>query len=64
MATTAYLKISGGVFGIVALLHLLRLFYGWSVQIGEVVIPIWLSWLGLAFAGGLSIWAFRLTGKP
>jgi hypothetical protein len=64
MGTTTYLRISGIVFGLVALLHLLRLFYGWQVWISDVVVPVWLSWVGFAFAGALSAWAFRLTGKP
>ena len=63
MATTPYLVVSGTVFGLVAMLYLLRLFYEWSVRIGELTVPLWLSWLGLVFAGTLCIWAFRLAGK-
>jgi len=63
MATTPYLVVSGTVFGLVTTLHLLRLFYGWPVRIGELTLPMWISWLGLVFAGTLCIWAFRLASK-
>ncbi len=60
MSEKNYLLISATVFALVALLHLLRLFTHWSVQIGTVTFPVWGSWLGLLIAAALSIWAFRL----
>lgn len=57
----AYLVVSGSVFGIVALVHILRLAERWLIQIEGWTVPVWLSWLGLAVAGGLCIWAFRLA---
>jgi len=56
-----YLVVSGVLFGAVALLHLLRLTYGWPVQIGAEVVPMWISVIGLVVAGGLCIWAFALA---
>jgi hypothetical protein len=56
-----YLVVSGLLFGAVALLHLLRLIYGWPVQIGAEVVPMWISAIGLAVTGALCIWAFALA---
>jgi hypothetical protein len=57
----AYLVVSGVLFGAVALAHLLRLIYGWPVQIGAEVVPPWISVIGLVVAGGLCVWAFAVA---
>jgi hypothetical protein len=56
-----YLQISGTLFGLIAVGHLLRLFRHWEVDLAGYVVPVWASWIGLALAGGLSIWALHLT---
>ena len=56
----AYLQISGTLFGLIALAHLYRLFRHWPVEIAGNTMPLWASWVGLALAGGLSVWALRL----
>ena len=56
----AYIQISGAVFGIIALAHLLRLFRHWPIDLAGHMVPLWTSWLGLLLAGGLSVWALRL----
>jgi hypothetical protein len=61
----AYLQISGGLFGLVALAHLLRLFRHSPIDLAGHMVPMWASWLGLVLAGGLSVWALRLLrGMP
>ena len=55
-----YCLMSGVIFGAVAVLHFLRLINHWVVVLGPWVIPLWVSWIGLAVAGGLSLWAFKL----
>ena len=42
------------VFAIVAVVHLLRLIFGWEVTVNGAVVPIWLSAVGLVVAGGLA----------
>ena len=42
------------VFAIVALVHLLRLFFGWEATFNGAVVPVWLSAVGLVVAGGLA----------
>jgi hypothetical protein len=56
-----YLQISGTLFGLIALGHLLRLFRHWPVDLAGQSVPLWASWVGLVLAGGLSIWALRLV---
>lgn len=58
-----YLIVSGVVFGIVALLQLARVMYGWPVQIAEFNLPVWASGIAVAVAGGLSVWAFCSVRK-
>ena len=57
----AYLVISGVLFGAVAVLHLLRLLYGWPAQVGAVAMPLWVSIIGLIVAAVLCLWAFALV---
>lgn len=57
----AYLVVTAILFGAVALAHLLRLVYGWPVQLGAEVVPMWISVIGLLVAGGLCIWALALV---
>jgi hypothetical protein len=57
----AYLRISGALFGLIALLHVLRLLLRWPAQIADWTVPIWISWIGTLAAAALSIWAFRLA---
>jgi hypothetical protein len=42
------------IFALVALLHLLRLVYGWEVTFAGWVVPLWISVIGLIVAGGLA----------
>lgn len=55
-----YLQISGALFGLIALAHLLRIIRHWPIDLAGLIVPLWASWLGLVVAGGLSIWALRL----
>lgn len=61
MISKLYLYVTGSIFGLVAIAHLVRLIFHWPAQIGTWVIPIWLSWILLFLAGVLSIWAFRMA---
>ena len=48
---------------IVAALHVLRLINGWPFQVGPWSLPVALSWVGVAAAAGLCLWAFRLSAR-
>lgn len=57
-----YSAVSGIVFGIVALLQLLRAINDWPVQIADFSVPVWVSWLAALVAAALCGWAF--TADP
>ncbi len=47
------------IFSLVAVLHVLRLIFGWQAVIDGLVIPMWASVVGLIIAGGLAIMLWR-----
>ncbi|MBS3102358.1 hypothetical protein J4458_02840 [Candidatus Woesearchaeota archaeon] len=53
------LKLAAVIFGIVALLHLLRAVLGWDLRIAGWHVPVYFSYLGFAVAGFLSLWMFK-----
>ena len=55
----SYLRVSGALFGVIALLHILRLLGHWPAQIANWTVPISVSWIAIPAAAALSIWAFR-----
>jgi len=68
MCSKSYFLLSGVIFGVVAVFHLLRAIYHvpiqvtttWTVPTTTWIVPMWPSWAGLAVAGILCIWAFGL----
>jgi len=54
-----YRLVSGIIFGIVAIIQVIRAVSEWPVQIGPYAVPVWFSWIAFVVAGALSIWAFR-----
>jgi hypothetical protein len=54
------------IFSLVAVLHVLRLIFGWEVVINGLVMPMWASVVGLIVAGGLAVmlWRESRPGKP
>ncbi len=52
-----YRLISGIVFTVICLAHLLRNLSGWTFIYGPYTIPPLLSWIAFGFAGGLAIWS-------
>ena len=63
MSCRTYLYVSGTIFGVVAVFHVLRLLNGWPFQVGPLVLPVTQSWAGAAVAAGLCLWAFRLSAR-
>ena len=50
---------AGVIFAVVALFHLVRIYMGWPVMIGDWSVPMWLSWIGLIIAGGLAFFGMQ-----
>jgi uncharacterized membrane protein len=61
MNQKTYVRVSGVIFTVVALLHALRLFRNWDMVIGGWAAPTWLSAAGILIAGYLAYTAFRLN---
>ncbi len=55
--------VAGVIFAIVALLHLLRVYMGWPVVIGDWSAPMWVSWIALVVAGVLAIWGLAIAAR-
>jgi len=59
MSKKQYCVVSGTLFSLVAIAHLLRVVFGISVQIDEYVVPMFVSWIGFSVTGTLAYWAIR-----
>lgn len=63
MGYKTYCTISGALFSLVALGHLLRILGNLPVTVGTMSIPMYVSWGGLIVPALLAIWAFRTAGR-
>ena len=54
-----FTSITVAFFTVIAIAHLLRLFFGWEVIVMGYVIPVWWSAPGLIVAGGLAFMVRR-----
>ena len=55
---------TGALFLLIAVGHALRLLFRWQVTIDGRLIPMWLSWVGIAIALFLAYEGFHLSRKP
>jgi hypothetical protein len=51
------------IFSIIALMHILRLFFGWEVIINGKILPVWISVPGFLIASGLALMLWRESRK-
>ena len=58
MTQRAFNLAAGSIFLLVAVLHALRLFFGWHAIIAGWIVPMWVSWAGGVLAGFLAYSAF------
>lgn len=47
------------IFGLMAVLHLLRMVLRWPASIAGWPVPMWLSVVAVVAAGGLSYWNYK-----
>gem|GEM_PF-482516 len=55
------LRVAGSIFGIVAILNLLRVVTGVPMVIAGWMLPIWVNVLGFAGSGLLCVWLWLLS---
>lgn len=61
MNSRQYILISGLLFCLVALAHLLRIIYSLQIQVEAYSVPMFASWVGLIVPGALALWALRIV---
>jgi hypothetical protein len=61
MTPRIFCLIAAVVFSLISLGHFLRLLFGWHVTVERVVVPMWISWIGLAVATYLAYLGFRAS---
>ena len=54
-----YVVVSGLVFGVIAVLQAFRALTQLPAQVGGFEVPVWASWVAVAVAGSLCVWAFK-----
>jgi hypothetical protein len=63
MARQLYLIISGAIFLLVGIFHLLRLLYHWPIVVGTRTVPYALSYVGCPVSFAYSVWAAWLLRR-
>jgi hypothetical protein len=63
MSQKAYFKSAGLIFLLIAVLHLLRLVFGWEAVFEGWNVPQWLSAAALVVAGYLAYEGLRLSRR-
>ncbi len=63
MDNKTYLLISGAIFGLVAVGHILRVMFNWSFAIDAWRAPMSASWIALFVAVAMCVWAISLAAK-
>lgn len=64
MAHKKYCLLSGVLFALVALAHLIRIINGMSVQVDDYLVPMSVSWIGTVVPAALAVWAFQIARQP
>lgn len=64
MSQKTFSLLTGVIFLLIFILHLLRIIRGWDAVIGGLVMSMWLSWVAIIIAGYLAYQGFKLGNKP
>ena len=61
MSQRSYQIVSGVLFSLVAVAHLLRLVYQLPIEVDGKTVPMLLSWIGFIVPASLAVWAVLLV---
>jgi hypothetical protein len=61
MTEKTFSTLAAAIFGVVAVLHLVRILIGWSIVVDGWTVPMWVSWVGLILTGALSYYGGKLA---
>jgi hypothetical protein len=59
----SYLRLSGLLFALMAVVQITRLVWQWPIRVATFEVPLWISVIALLITGSLAIWALRLRGR-
>ena len=63
MSRRRFSLVAGVIFGLIALGHVLRIIFGWSLVVQGFSVPMWASGLAVVILGYLAYEGFRLARK-
>jgi hypothetical protein len=63
MTSRPYLMISGSIFGLVGLAHLVRIIERWAFTLGPFQVPTWMSAIAAVGGFSLGLWGWVQAGK-
>ena len=63
MKKKTYYRLVTAIFAIIAILHAARAVYGWEATVGDVTIPIWVSYAAVLIAGYLAVRGWQFAEK-
>ncbi len=63
MKEKKFILVASIFFTILAVVHLLRMVYGWQVAIASQEIPLWVSGIGIVITGIFALVGFSLVKK-
>lgn len=63
MPKKTYYRTVSVLFFIIAVVHLLRVVYGWGAVVNDIVVPFWVSWVVVLVAGYLAFEGFKFNKK-
>ncbi len=58
-ACKPFTTVAVAMFATIALVHLLRLIFGWEVTVSGMIVPAWVSWPGMVITAGLALMLHR-----
>mgnify|MGYP001612999882 FL=1 len=58
-----YERVSGTLFGLIALAQLTRSLMGLPAQVGTMTIPVWWSVVAFLVTGSMALWAVRASRR-
>ena len=64
MSYRSYALATAVIFLVIAVLHLLRVIFGWDATIARAAVPKWVSCIALLMAGYLAFRRRQVTGRP
>ena len=59
MSKQTYYYAVAGVFLLLTVMHLIRIFNAWDAVIAGVEIPMWMSWIAVVLAGYLAVRGYQ-----